>query len=124
MIPNDNYMLHENDAWERSLDYLLMENAFLKTRLSEAVDAVTDKTSLDEAEQYLACFLKNDELFKNIFTQVKMQKGLLTTKKLSSNEINDLNFIKKQCCIRLEMENTEKDFQQLKTKFNHFIANA
>ncbi len=124
MIPNDNYMLHENDAWERSLDYLLMENAFLKTRLSEAVDAVSDKTLLDEAEQYHACFLKNDELFKNILTLVKMQKMLLTKKKLASNEINDLNFIKKQLFIRMEMENSEKEFQKLKSKFNLFITNA
>ncbi len=124
IIPTDKYMLHENDAWERSLDFLLMENAYLKTRLSEAVDAVVDKTLLDEAEQYHTFFLKNDETFKNILSQVKMQKMLLNKMKLSTNDLNDLNFTKNQSAIRLEMENTEEEFQQLKRQFNHFIANA
>lgn len=120
----DTHLMHENDAWERTLEYLLMENSFLKMRLSEGIDAVDDNSSLDQAEQFHTVFLKNDEVFKRMLAQVKFQKMLLNKKKLSSNESNDINFVKKQDAIRTEMEKNEKEFQQIKKEFNLFISHA
>jgi hypothetical protein len=112
--------LHENQTWDRALDYYLQENSYLKTRLSQVVDNNTDKEFVILAEYFHNSFIHNDECIKDL------QKDILGSQKLLKNAIAGLPVDEKKISqqqnkLRNEMGYFEKDFAQLNNKFNQYL---
>lgn len=113
---------HENQAWERMLNFFRQENSFLKNRLSEVVDPRTDKEFLVLAEHFQNQFILKDEFIDEMLHDVHEQEGLLKTC-FSNNDIPlQPKNIKKQEKLRNEMEFLEKEFASLKNEFNKYLV--
>ena len=110
--------LHENLMWERSLSFYKLENAFLKTRLSQVVDNNTDKDFVNIAEHFHNRLLFTDEYINELFFDLRMQMQLIK-KSLPGNHIQDVAIIGMQDKLRTGMENFEKDVVSLKNDFNN-----
>lgn len=119
-ISGADQFLHENQTWERALDYYLQENSYLKTRLSQVVDNNTDKEFVALAEHFQNSFIHNDEcikdLLKDIFGLQKIIKNAI-----AGIHVDEKKMIQQQNKLRNEMSYFEKDFDLLKSKFNQFL---
>ena len=113
--------LHENMAWERALDFILQENAFLKTRLSRVVDSNADKDFVDRAEFFQNSFIHNDEYVKDLKTDIvtlqRMLKDIIAGKKL-----DEIKLMQKHKKLRNEMGYFEKNFGRLINEFNQHLS--
>lgn len=108
--------IHENLMWERALNFYKMENAFLKTRLSQVVDNNTDKDFVNLAEHFHNRFLFTDEYIKALSLDVRLQTDLI--KKLAAGETLQEKAMSRQQKLRTLMETFEKDILGLKNDFN------
>lgn len=108
--------IHENLMWERALNFYKMENAFLKTRLSQVVDNNTDKDFVNLAEHFHNRFLFTDEYIKELSLDVRLQTDLI--KKLAAGETLQEKAMSRQQKLRTLMETFEKDILGLKNDFN------
>ncbi|HTB53586.1 MAG TPA: hypothetical protein VK718_12520 [Ferruginibacter sp.] len=103
---------HENEAWERLLNFLKQENAFLKIRLSELLDNSSDKKTLAFAEHFQNLFILKDEFIDKALTDVDEQE-----KKIRGN----VAVLKDQEKLRNEIQHLEKLFSDLKKEFNEYL---
>lgn len=113
---------HENQTWERSLDFFKQENSYLKTRLSEVVDQVTDNDFLALAEQYQNQFILKDEFIQELQHDIHEQEATLKKGFLTDNPAPNAKTIKRQEKLRNEIEYLEKDFARLRNEFNKYLA--
>lgn len=113
---------HENLTWERSLDFFKQENAYLKTRLSEVVDQVSDKDFLALAEHFQNQFIIKDEFIRELQHDINSQEKNLKDTILRSSEVPDDRTTKKQDKLRNEIEFLEKDFARLRNEFNKYLS--
>ena len=113
----------ENNTWERLLEYLKQENAFLKTRLAEVLDQSTNKNFLARAEQFQNRFILKDEFIDELRHDIHEQDKLLKEQYINKPKTLDPKTIKKQEKLRNEMAYLEKDFPMLKNEFNKYITN-
>jgi hypothetical protein len=112
----DNFM-HENQMWERALNLYRLENALLKTRLSQVVDKNADKDFVNIAEDFHNRLLFTDEHINELFVDLRRQKQLI--KRSASGSTLQDNFIAgMQDKLRTGMENFEKDITILRNDFN------
>jgi hypothetical protein len=109
--------MHENQMWERALNFYKLENAFLKTRLSQVVDKNTDKDFVNIAEHFHNRLLFTDEYINELFLDLRMQTQLIK-KSLPGNTVQENSISRMQDKLRRGMENFEKDIASLKNDFN------
>ncbi|MEO7769155.1 MAG: hypothetical protein ABIS01_17115 [Ferruginibacter sp.] len=112
--------LHENITWKRLLDFIIQENNFLKTRLSQVVDRETDKAFIAHAEQFLNEFLLKDECIRDIGNDIKEQEKNLQHA-FNQKMKPEFKACKKQEKLRNEMAYLEKDCSVLKNRFNKYL---
>lgn len=108
--------MHENLMWERALNFYKMENAFLKTRLSQVVDNNTDKDFVNLAEHFHNRFLFTDEYIKELCLDIQLQMDQIKKLAAGSN-LHDKAMCRQQK-LRTIMETFEKDVLSLKNEFN------
>lgn len=114
------HFLHENVAWKRLLDFLIQENSYLKTRLSEVVDSETDKIFISHAEQFQNEFLLKDEYIIDIGNDIKMQQRNLHMA-IMEHKYPDEKTLKRQDKLRNEMTSLEKKFLESRSEFNKYL---
>ena len=103
---------HENEAWERLLDFLKQENAFLKIRLSELIDNSIDKKTLAFAEHFQNLFILKDEF---------IDKRLIDIHEQEKNFRKNLKVVANQEKLRKDIQQLEKRFFDLKKEFNEYL---
>ena len=115
--------LHENFTWKRLLEFFILENSFLKTRLSEVVDKENDKMFIACAEEFQNDFILKDEFILDIVNDIKvLEKNLQLA---SAQKIEpDEKTCKRQEKLRNEMNNLESEFAVLKTQFNKYLLSV
>jgi hypothetical protein len=113
---------YENLTWERLLEFFKQENAFLKTRLSEVVDQLTDKDFLELAEHFQNVFIIKDEFIDELRHDINDHEILLKTVMGSADKRADKKILKRQEKLRNEMETLERDFTKDKNQFNKYLA--
>ena len=112
---------HENNTWNRLLDFFKQENTFLKNRLAEVVDHRTDKEFLALAEHFQNQFIIKDEFIDELRHDVNIQAQALLNK---DQGMPDQKTIKMHEKLRNEMEYFEKDFANLKNEFNKYLSSV
>jgi seryl-tRNA synthetase len=115
---------YENLTWERLLEFFKQENAFLKTRLSEVVDQLTDKDFLELAEHFQNVFIIKDEFIDELRHDINDHEILLKRVLGSADKKADKKILKKQEKLRNEMETLERDFTKDKNQFNKYLASV
>ena len=115
---------HENQTWERSLEFFEQENSFLKNRLSEVVDHKTDKDFLALAEQFQNQFILKDEFMDEIRHDIREQEQIIKDHFVLHKLELENKIVKKQVRLRNEMECLEKDFTHMKNEFNKYLASV
>ncbi len=113
---------HENQAWLRSLDFYRQENAYLKNRLSDALDHSTGGEFLAMAEQFQNQFLLKDEFINELLADIQHQEKILKESFIKEEVMLDKQSVKRQAKFRNEMENLEKSFISLKIDFNKWLV--
>lgn len=113
---------HENQAWLRSLDFYRQENAYLKNRLSDALDHSTGGEFLAMAEQFQNQFILKDEFINELLADIQHQEKMLKESFIKEEVMLDKQSVKRQAKFRNEMENLEKSFIALKSDFNKWLV--
>jgi len=113
---------HENQTWERVLNFFKQENNVLKTRLSVVLDQEIGKDFLALAEQFQNRFILKDEFIGELNHDVNDQNRLLRENMANGTQSVTGKLIKRQDKLRNEMEYLEKDFAFLKNEFNKYLS--
>lgn len=121
-IPKGEQFYFENRVWERLLEFLKQENAFLKTRLAEVLDQSTDKGFLCLAEQFQNKFILKDEFIDELRHDINTQQRLLKENYINPLSGLDKKIIKNQEKLCNEMAFLEKDFPRMKNEFIQYLA--
>ena len=116
-ISGHDQFVQENLMWESALNLHKLENAFLKTRLSQVVDKNTDKEFVNLAEHFHNRFLFTDEYIKELFLDIRMQKEL-AKKIFPGNQLQAKDISSRQDKLRSRMKNFEQELESLKEEFN------
>ena len=111
----------ESESWKRMLEYIQMENSYLKTRLSDVVSEDGRKELLAEAENFQNRFIRKDEVISLVRRDIREFDTLLLNS-LEAGNINLAETSKKQKKLRTEMETLEQRFNKLKFEFHNYIA--
>jgi hypothetical protein len=108
---------HENLMWERTLDFYLQQNAFLKTRLSQILDSTPDKQILPKAEYFQARFIQNDASIKDMHLDIDIFR-----RSLENGQNDEEKIVPRYNKLNNEINNFEKTFASLKSEFNQYIV--
>ncbi len=115
--------LHENQTWERALDFYLQENAFLKTRLSQVLDSNTDKAFIPLAEHFQTSFIQMDECMQDLKQDILSSQKLLK-EKTKGGALDEKLLSSKHQKLNNEMGYFEKNFAGLKNEFNRSMIRS
>ncbi len=110
---------HENLMWERTLDFYLQQNAFLKTRLSQILDSTPDKQMLPKAEYFQNIFIQNDASIKDMAVDTDVFR-----RSLENGQHDEEKIVARYNKLNNEINNFEKTFASLKSEFNQYIVTA
>lgn len=119
--PEIEQRLHENLSWERTLDFCLQENAFMKTRLAEVLDDVADKEMIVLAEYFHNSFIHNDDSIKELKADIVWEQRKMK-EMIQQSKTEDLNLVKRHKKLSNETGNFEKNFSNLKGEFNRYLS--
>lgn len=108
--------LHEHIMWERTLDFYLQQNAFLKIKLSQALDSMNGQHFLVEAEHFQNIFIQNDDHIKELQIDIDhLQRSL------NDGTADEMKLKNKQSKLNSEINNFEKNFAILKISFFNYM---
>lgn len=122
--PNIRQFQHECDAWKRTLEFLLLENSFLKNRLAETLNSSDLATDfLETAEHYQARFIQKDEII-NLMRQDVAEQNQLLERDIYEDGILYKTVVHQQKRLRKEIKSLESSFNKLKIQFDKYLAVA
>lgn len=111
----------ESDEWKRTLELLLLENAYLKNRLAEIVNVSrTTMPFLEKAEDYQNRFMQKDEVINLMRKDITEFDRLLAQ---CTAENRDLlkTIMHRQKSLRKELLLLESTFSSLKVQFQQML---
>lgn len=111
---------HEIRSWRRLLEFFVLENSFLKTRLSEVVDQNNENSLINKAEYFHNEFLWKDDCFRDVLFDIQQQEKKIQVLQHNGN-LPDAPTVKKQDRLRNEITYLEKAFALLKKSFNEYL---
>ena len=120
MLEPDHFM-HENNSWERLLDFYKQENAYLKTRLAQLLDHNSSASFIELAEHFNTRFIGMDDAMLSLQNELRRQRESIAY--TSKDSWADIILIQPaQQKLRREMEHFEKEITGLKNEFNQQTA--
>lgn len=111
---------HESDAWKRLISFMMEENVYLKTRLSEALLNDVDPQTLSDMESYHARFVIEDELIRLLRDDIAAYEQLLNSGN-ADDTVNGEKIQVKLKKLRTGISSAEKYFEQLKATFYRYL---
>lgn len=115
---------HESETWKRNLEFMMQENAYLKNRLSEVLDTISnDEDILNAAEEYQNHFIREDESFH------LLRRDIAELDHLLNREIYEDGMLKKEVVFKKkklskEIETSIKEFNKMKFDFNSYLEDV
>ena len=118
---NSHYVF-ENKSWIRLVEFLIQENAIMKTRLSEVMDQIHDRESLAIAEHFQDKFITKDDVFEHLINDLKIESN-----KWEMYKKNDPTILLSELTLthkahKLDIERLEQALDILKKDYNTFLA--
>lgn len=114
------HFFSEQEAWQHTLDYILLQNIDLKNSLSRIDEQVIDTGVLEQLEKFQNRFLEKDVLISLLRHDIISLEELLRNE--FSNEVQYLQIIHKHEGLKKDIQRLEVEFILLKSKFNLFLA--
>lgn len=112
--------IFENDAARRLLEFLMLENAILKTRLAGIVDEMdTSGDLLDQVEQYQEWLVQNDHEIGFVRQKAAEQEKMLIKYIHEDGGIKSIVLQQKE--LRKDLRVLDHAFGDLKMRFNAFL---
>lgn len=115
----------ECEAWKRTLDFLMQENAYLKNRLAEKINLLeAGHIFVSDAEQLYQTLIRNDEMLYLLRSDV-LQIHLRLDGRQAGNEDTaaqpDLQTSLN--ALRREMMEIGRNFNEVQFRFNTLFGN-
>ena len=113
--------IFETSSWIRLVDFLHQENAFLKTRLSEVIDDITNNRNLVLAEHYQNQFLVKDDVYDHIKSD--LQKHTQKWNMLAEMDESTTTHALKKIHARLkeQIDYIEREHAVLRKDYNTYL---
>ena len=111
---------YEIDTWKRTLEFVTIENIFMKNRLAEVLKDKFNTDLLEKFEHFQNRFIKLDDLvgfLRNDVAEFDMQ---LATETFADNHITNGLEIKLNN-LRSNIINAEMQFSNLNIDFNNYL---
>ena len=122
MGTNSANLQFESEKWKRLIEFIKMENAYCKDRLSEVVRSINyqDIESLERAEYYQSYYIQQETLLSILSADIYSLERMLEKEKFLDG------FLLKEVTqhhrrLRQEMEKLTIEFQRGNKLFNDFL---
>jgi hypothetical protein len=113
--------IFETSSWIRLIDFLHQENAFLKTRLSEAMDDISNHQNLALAEHYQNQFLIKDDVYDHMKNDLQRHAEKLN-QQTYSEELTVAQSLKKiHARLKEQIDYIERDHAVLRKDYNTYL---
>ncbi len=112
---------YEIESWKRSLEFMKLENVFLKTRLAHITSDDSSKDLLELTEFFHLLFVNEDETIAMLRNDVMKLSEKLKKDFLEEQSIG-IYILHLQRKLRLDIETEERRFNKLKFEFNDYFA--
>ena len=116
-IKLEQQMRHELGTWQRTLNYILQENIYLKNRLAELIKEGMENDLLEQVEYFQNQFLNKDAVIALLRQDIVHEQQLNGDLMLPSNTA-------KHDKLRRDMELMEMEFSRLKFDFNNYLSKS
>ncbi len=113
-------LTYEINTWKRLLDFMTDEIIHQKYKLSEILNNNFTPVLLNEVENYLSRFIKEDELNGMLRYDVAEIDYLLEKNIMEVGKITP-DIEKRLTILRNDISIAETEFRKLKVEFNNFI---
>lgn len=112
--------IFENEAARRLLEFLLQENAILKTRLAGVLDEMDNSAELlDQVEQYQEWLVQNDHEISFIRKKAVELEKMLVKYLHEDGTIKAIVLTQKE--MRKDLRALDESYRDLKMRFNAFV---
>jgi len=113
--------IFETSSWIRLIDFLHQENAFLKTRLSEAMDHISNHQNLALAEHYQNQFLIKDDVYDHMKNDLQRHAEKLNQQTYSEELTVGQSLKKIHARLKEQIDYIERDHAVLRKDYNTYL---
>ncbi|NBO58765.1 MAG: hypothetical protein EBU73_07530 [Chitinophagia bacterium] len=113
--------IFETSSWVRLIDFLHQENSFLKTRLSEVMDDITNSENLALAEHFQNQFIVKDDAYDHMKHDLQrhIEKWSQQTSMEESIQVQSLKKIHAR--LKEQVDYIERDHSVLRKDYNTYL---
>lgn len=113
--------IFETSSWVRLIDFLHQENSFLKTRLSEVMDDITNSENLALAEHFQNQFIVKDDVYDHMKHDLQrhIEKWSQQTSTEESIQVQSLKKIHAR--LKEQLDYIERDHSILRKDYNTYL---
>ncbi len=112
----------ENKSWIRLVEFLIQENTFMKTRLSEVMDQIHDRETLSVAEHFHDKFIIKDDVFDHLVNDLKTESGNWHLYKKNDPNMTLNELVLTHSSHKLDIERLVETLDILKKDYNTFLS--
>ena len=118
----NSHYIFENKGWILLVEFLIQENAIMKTRLSEVMDQIQDREKLAIAEHFQDKFIINDDVFDHLINDLKIENKNWEQYKKSDSTISFNELTLTHQVHKIDIERLERSLDILKKDYNTFLS--
>ena len=113
--------MFETSSWIRLMDFLHQENAYLKTRLSEVMDDITNNQNLALAEHFQNQFLVNDDAYDHMKNDLQRHVEKWNQQTMSDETNAILSLRKIHTRLKEQIDYIEREHAVLRKDYNTYL---
>ena len=113
--------IFETSSWIRLIDFLHQENAYLKTRLSEVMDDITNNQNLALAEHFQNQFLVKDDAYDHMKNDLQRHVEKWNQQTMSDETNAILSLRKIHTRLKEQIDYMEREHAVLRKDYNTYL---
>ncbi|MFN5231339.1 MAG: hypothetical protein ACK5CN_01560 [Bacteroidota bacterium] len=113
--------MFETSSWIRLMDFLHQENAYLKTRLSEVMDDITNNQNLALAEHFQNQFLVKDDAYDHMKNDLQRHVEKWNQQTMSDETNAILSLRKIHTRLKEQIDYIEREHAVLRKDYNTYL---
>ncbi len=113
--------MFETSSWIRLMDFLHQENAYLKTRLSEVMDDITNNQNLALAEHFQNQFLVKDDAYDHMKNDLQRHVEKWNQQTMSDETNAILSLRKIHTRLKEQIDYMEREHAVLRKDYNTYL---
>ncbi len=113
--------MFETSSWIRLIDFLHQENAYLKTRLSEVMDDITNNQNLALAEHFQNQFLVKDDAYDHMKNDLQRHVEKWNQQTISDETNAILSLRKIHTRLKEQIDYIEREHAVLRKDYNTYL---